>query len=301
MLDPRIPYFTIPELPIIPGSGTFDGITIKPFGALVALGVYLGWRVASRQARRLGFDDEVFGSFVAWVVGGGFIGGHVFDVILYHSSQVTNQPPLEAFIAIVAVWRSQASFGGFMGAIIGLYAWKRRYHVTKILPYADTVASGFPLGWAFGRTGCSVAHDHPGMLSNAWFAVKDYGGPGLPARFDLGLIEMVLTVPLALSFLYLMRKPRPFGFYLGWMATVYAPERFMLDFLRARDKARGVGDIDPRHFGLTPAQWLCVALLLIGIYFLRRAYRAQALGETPRYDEDKADETDDAPEPDAPV
>jgi len=49
---------------------------------------------------------------------------------------------------------------------------------------ADLVASAFPLSWVFGRSGCSLAHDHPGMLSNAWFAVQYPGG----GRFDLGLI-----------------------------------------------------------------------------------------------------------------
>ena len=34
----------------------------------------------------------------------------------------------------------------------------------------------------FGRMGCSIAHDHPGLESDLWFAVQyPHGG-----RFDLG-------------------------------------------------------------------------------------------------------------------
>ena len=58
------------------------------------------------------------------------------------------------------------------------------------LVYADVVASAFPMSWVFGRTGCTIAHDHPGMLSDAWFAVQYPGG----GRFDLGLYEMLLTI-----------------------------------------------------------------------------------------------------------
>ena len=32
-----------------------------------------------------------------------------------------------------------------------------------ILPFADLILSVFPVAWVFGRSGCSVVHDHPGM------------------------------------------------------------------------------------------------------------------------------------------
>jgi hypothetical protein len=34
------------------------------------------------------------------------------------------------------------------------------------------VGSAFPLAWVFGRAGCATVHDHPGRLSDAWFAVR---------------------------------------------------------------------------------------------------------------------------------
>ncbi len=281
-MTPLIPYITIPELPILPslqiGSMVTSPLTIKPFGTLVATGVYIGWRLANRQAKRLGLDFEAFNSFITWMLVAGFTGGHWLDLVFYHSSKLTEGPWLERLVEFLAIWRSQASFGGFIGAFVGVMAWKIHFK-QPILPYADTVCSAFPLAWVFGRSGCSVAHDHPGLLSDAWFAVKYPFG----ARFDLGLYEMLLTIPLALSFLYLMRKPRPYGLYGGLMSLAYAPLRFALDFLRATD----VPDADPRHFGLTPAQWLCIALFLVGLYFTRLALRAAARGETPHYIQEK--------------
>ncbi len=307
MFEPKIPYITLPEIPIAPAMpdlpliGWNERLTIKPFGTLVAIGVYVGWLIVHRQAKRQGFSIERFSQFIGWALGGGFIGGHVFDVLLYHPSRLTEQPLGAAFIDLIAIWRSQASFGGFMGAILGMLIWRHRFKVKSVLPYCDTMASAFPVGWVFGRTGCSVAHDHPGLRSDHWLAVQYPNG----GRFDLGLIEMLVTIPLAIACLVWMRKPRPWGFYIGAMAVYYAPIRFCLDFLRARD----VRDPDTRVFGLTPAQYLCMGLLALGVFMLTRALAAARRGETPVYggpgpdgepsaevddgDEEEGDEEDD--------
>jgi phosphatidylglycerol:prolipoprotein diacylglycerol transferase len=53
---------------------------------------------------------------------------------------------------------------------------------------------------------------------------------------------------------------------IGLFATMYAPVRFGLDFLRARDVALP----DERYAGLTPAQWACIACLATGVWLLTR-------------------------------
>jgi phosphatidylglycerol:prolipoprotein diacylglycerol transferase len=289
---PLIPYLSLPELPIVPPLdlpvlGHLDAISIKPFGTLVATGVYIGWALTMRQAKRHAMNAEVMNSFIVHVVACGFFFGHVFDVILYHPDKITHAPtPLDALAELLFVWRSLSSFGGFMGALLGLILWKIRYKIRDTVAWADLVASAFPLAWVFGRTGCSVAHDHPGMRSDVWFAVQYPGG----GRFDLGLYEMLFTVPLALTFLVMMRRPRPFGMYLGLMCMAYAPTRFALDFVRAQD----VRDADPRHLGLTPAQWLCSGLMAAGIAMFFRGMWAAERGETPFFPPPSPDAPDES-------
>jgi phosphatidylglycerol---prolipoprotein diacylglyceryl transferase len=104
------------------------------------------------------------------------------------------------------------------------------------------------------------------MRSELWLAVRYPEG----GRFDLGMLEMLLTIPLAAAFLLLRRSPRPPGFFVGALALAYAPVRFGLDFLRARDTPLA----DPRYAGLTPAQWACVPLALLGAVMLVRAFRS---------------------------
>jgi hypothetical protein len=124
-------------------------------------------------------------------------------------------------------------------------------------------------------------HDHPGALSNAWFAVQYPAHtlqPGFEGRFDLGLIEAVLTIPLAVACHILWRRDpfRANGFYVGLTLTAYAPVRFLLDFLRVQpDDTIFRGAVDPRYAGLTPAQWVCFLALAVGLFMLKRTWSAK--------------------------
>ncbi|MGE0327787.1 MAG: prolipoprotein diacylglyceryl transferase [Polyangiaceae bacterium] len=270
--EPQIPFVQPPDLTLLSRDAIGHGfppvdLSIKPFGTLVATGVALGTYLAVRQARKLGFGERAFMSFSFWVLGIGFFGGHFFDTLFYYPERVAENP-----LQLFAVWNGLSSFGGFMGAVLGAFAWQWRYKV-PMLPYGDVVCSSFPIGWMFGRMGCTVAHDHPGLLSNAWYAVQYPGG----GRLDLGLIEMLLTIPLAAAFLYWRRKPHPWGFYLSRFALLYAPVRFGLDFLRARDLAIS----DNRYAGLTPAQWLAMVLFGAGLWVALK-FRGREPQEPPK-------------------
>ena len=256
-MTPSIPYVEIPPLHLFGPIGNIGEISIKPFGTLVAVGVYVGIELAQKQGKKCKLDAATLSSFIWYILAGGFIGGHVLDTIFYRPAHVLSSP-----LSLLKIWDGQSSFGGFTGAFVGLLIWQRRFKAST-LRYADVVGSAFPTAWIFGRMGCSVAHDHPGMRSDSWIAVAYPAG----GRFDLGLYEMLLTIPLAIAFLVLMDKPRPPGFFNGIMCAAYAPVRFVLDFLRARDLAGA----DPRYLGLTPAQWGCALMLAVGLFLVYRA------------------------------
>ncbi len=259
---PMIPYIDLHEWVLLQPGALWTNFppqpfSIKPFGTLVAIGVYVGAYLAVRQGKRLGVHERSLTSFIFWVAAGGFLFGHMLDAIFYHPDLVRQDP-----LTLIRLWEGLSSFGGFTGALIGALAWKLR-HRAAMLPYADVVGSAFPVAWLFGRSGCTLAHDHPGLHSDVWFAVQYPTG----GRFDLGLYEMLLTIPVAVTFLVLRRRPRPWGFYCGLMCVVYAPMRFALDSLRVRDMQIA----DARYAGLTPAQWACFGLFGLGAVVLWRA------------------------------
>jgi phosphatidylglycerol:prolipoprotein diacylglycerol transferase len=186
-------------------------------------------------------------------------------------------------------WTGLSSFGGFVGALVGVLAWKyfilddrgwphRRIRPVPILPYADLVLSVFPIGWMFGRAGCSSVHDHLGAKATAdtLLAVARpltaNDGPithigfieffhGHDPRFDLGLLELLFTVVLAACFALTWHKRVLVGSYVIVASLAYAPVRFAMDFLRLPDADGG----DTRYAGLTPAQYGCVLLFLYGL------------------------------------
>lgn len=279
---PLIPYIEAPEIPLtfldyLPLIGDYvdpkHPPSIKPFGTLVAIGVYVGSMVSMARARERKLDTQLMSDFIFWVVAAGFVISHMLDAVFYHPQRVMEDP-----LYLIRIWDGLSSYGGFIGAVVGAWAW-RFYRKQKILEYIDITVSAFPIAWVFGRMGCSVVHDHPGMSSNAWYAVQypaRYLEAGYDGRLDLGLIEMVLTIPLAAACIWLWRaKPqRPVGYYIGVTLTAYAPVRFFLDYLRVKpdDAIFSSGTTDPRYMSLTPAQWACFLALGVGLYFLKQTW-----------------------------
>ena len=120
-----IPYISIPPLPIVGptvwnvfGHAVPVDVSIKPFGTLVAIGVWIGTDVIQRHGKRMGLDPEKLSSFVFTLLMWGFIGGHVLDEVFYHPAAIAADP-----LSLVRIWESQSSFGGFAGAFFGLFMW----------------------------------------------------------------------------------------------------------------------------------------------------------------------------------
>lgn len=242
-----LPYFDQPHLPLGP-------LTIHAFGALVATGVLVGSEVMRRRAMRQDLDPVLATRLVTWVLVSAFIGAHLVDRLIYFPAETWADP-----WSIVKIWQGISSFGGFLGAIFGAWFFIHRGHLKeKVWSYLDTVAYAFPIGWLFGRTGCFLAFDHPGKETD--FFLAQYDRENI-LRHNLGLDEAIYTVAIIALFLILGRKPRFPGFFVTLFPMVYAPFRFFLDFLRARDV---------RYFDLTPGQWGAIAVLALGIFMFRR-------------------------------
>jgi phosphatidylglycerol:prolipoprotein diacylglycerol transferase len=292
-----IPYIHVPDIDVF-------GLPLHPFGLLVATGVIIGTALATRRARRRGFDLDKLNSFITWMLVAGFIGGHVLDEIFYHPNQIVEEP-----LSLIKLWTGLSSFGGFTGAFIGIVLWKyfdsepvpllgfkvprffRRKQSVPLLPFADLILSVFPVAWIFGRSGCSVVHDHPGARASAeaLLAVAYGRGPiahlgpiefihGNAPQYDLGTLELLFTIVLAGLLALTWRKKLPCGTYIVATCLAYAPVRFAMDFLRIH----GGDQADPRYAGLTPAQWECIALFGFGLYMLGYVVRLVKNGQDPR-------------------
>lgn len=259
-----IPWFKLDGIHI---PGLPESVAIQPFGLLVAIGVIWGARVAEGRAARLGLKHELISDFITHVVIIGFVLGHIFDRLFYEPEIILREP-----WDLLMPWRSLSSFGGFFGAVVGAFIWKRRRGIGITVPL-DQVAYGMPVGWFFGRLGCFTVHDHPGKLTDFFLAVDNYQYGNLPVgpRHDLGLYEVFWSAAMILLFYLLDKKPRPHGFYTGLIAVLYAPFRFGLDFLR---------EADATYAGLTPGHYSSILAFALGVFVLRRVY-AQPITQLP--------------------
>ncbi len=246
-----IPYFAQPELHLGP-------ITIHAFGVLVATGILLALRSIRRRSAELGLDPMLAERLAMRMVIIGFIVAHLVDRIAYYPRDVLAHP-----LSLLYIWQSISSFGGFLGAtLVAVWFVHSRRASADGWRYLDVIAYAFPLAWMFGRCGCAVAFDHPGYATTFFLAERYTDGV---VRHNLGLDEALCTVPLVLVFHWLGKnKARPAGFYLGLLASVYAPVRFFLDSLRWDDA---------RYFGLTPGQYGSILLEIVGLLILRQALR----------------------------
>ena len=193
---------------------------LHAYGVAVALGFFAWDWAVMRQAVRRGLDRADFRALTVWVLGMGTFFAWWIDAVFYH-------PPGRSVVSTLFSFQGFSSVGGIVGATVGGLVWRRvwigredgklrarlRARPEPMLPPAEVIVSTWPLGWAFGRLGCALIHDHvgvkvaPGTLGSL-LAVGFPRGPedgvhhtfgpihvvtgGSDVRFDLGLLEMFL-------------------------------------------------------------------------------------------------------------
>ncbi len=253
-----IPYFQIPPLTVGP-------VTLHAFGVLAALGTIAGLLYGRSIAQRDFSGGSVFLDMAPWVLIPGFFVSHLAAVVSSSPAGADHT----AFWSYLDIRQGMSAFGGLFGGALGawLYALRQRL---PLLPWLDVLARGFALAFIFGRLGCSIAHDHPGVPSDFVLAMDYPARDGYPPgpRHDLGFYELLFWVVVFPLLHRIGKRRRPDGFFSGLLIVVYCPFRFFFDFLRTNDAI---------YAGLTLSQWIALLALPVGILLLRRVVVA------PRY------------------
>lgn len=264
-----IPWFKLHGWPL------FGSLKIEPFGILVAVGIIFGSRIAEWRAEKTGVPRAIISDFLLNVVFIGLVLCAVLNVVVYEPEKVVEMG------RAIASWFGSgervpfpypglSSFGGFVGGTLTAL-WFRHKRRVSLMVLGDIFCFAFPFAWVFGRMGCFVVHDHPGLPSDFFLAVDNYYGEGI-ARHDLGLYEVIWSALMIPLVLWLGRKPRPWGFFMALVPLCYAPVRFGLDFLRETSINGG----DVRYLGLTPGHYASVAMFVAGIIVAVRVARGPA-------------------------
>ncbi len=291
-----IPYFRFEEILLLAEPISVLGLSIgpvgiQPWGLVVAAGFVLGGMHCQGIARRRGMDPSAFADLVFWLAVGGIGFGHIGYALFYEPGPYLRRP-----WELLYFWQGLSSFGGIFGCIVVATLFFR-WRGDNILRSADILMMGLSFGWGIGRLGCFVVHDHIGCrieevpagvrAAIGWLAVRfptraeyllaretdptQYAAlePALlgTVRFDLGLMDSLLGFSIAGILWVIAKRPRREGLLLALCPLLYAPVRFGLDFLRNDDLSLQ----DARYSGLTPAQYGCCVLFVLGLLVLQRA------------------------------
>lgn len=258
------------NIPIHFGRFQFE---LSGFGIAVLLAFMIAQVVSERELSRRGYELEArnVSDVLLAAVLGTLVGGK-----LYFVTVVTHD------------WHdilSRSGFvfwGGFMGAVAACWL-TIRVRKLPFARYADVAGIAIAAGYAVGRTGCWAVGDDYGMWYDGPLAVAFPGGfppstvgsmerafhAQFPSTMDASTLVGVIPTQLieaALGFVMfvVLWRLRKHTHADGWLFGVYAVlagiERFLVEFLRIKDD---------RFFVLSNAQWIAIAVLVVGVLVMR--------------------------------
>ena len=233
-----LPYYSIENITWLPSN---------TFGLLVMFGCGLGLIWTIHQARAINIPAKALITAFIYIVIPAYLGSHILAIVFYQPHLIFIDPA-----QLLKFNRGLSSIGGLLIATIAfilylnisgnLYRWRS---------FGDALMQGFIVGWIFGRLACSLVHDHPGQFSDFFLAIQYPKG----SRHDLGFYEFLYTLSILFPLsIYIHRQRFRAGSQLIMFCLMYSMFRFPADFLRVADA---------QYFGLTPAQYGCIGLLIL--------------------------------------
>jgi phosphatidylglycerol:prolipoprotein diacylglycerol transferase len=235
--------------PVLFRIGSFE---ITTFGALVAIGAFVGLWVFQRELRRSRIDASALDAAIAGVVGG--LAGAKLLWVGEHRAE-------DVLLNLLLSRGGMSWFGGFAGGIaagLAVMQWKRLPKIAVLAAAAPALA----IGQAIGRLGCFLVGDDYGRPTDLPWGVAFPRGlpPTTVAVHPTQIYEAMALIPLAWLLLRWRRSGRSDLFVLGAYLTLAGIIRFAIEFVRV--DVRVVAGLSVAHLAsliaivLGAAMWL---------------------------------------------
>ncbi len=244
-------------------------IHIASYGALVASGYIASILWLKRRRGAMGLSEERFWELIYRLFFGAIAGGKLLFMLLNWQSFASGELHLLRDFRYGFVF-----FGGFLGAVAMGWVYVRRRQLS-FFKIADYFGVALPFGHAIGRIGCLAAGCCYGRPTALPWAIS-FGDPrSLVPDFILGtplhpaqLYEALGNAAIALALRPALRRTesgalRPGAVFWGY-ASLYSLLRFLVEFSRGDDRGGF-------WLHLSPSQWIALACLTAGAWFLSRA------------------------------
>jgi phosphatidylglycerol:prolipoprotein diacylglycerol transferase len=249
--------------PLVFRIGSFE---ITGFGIMMMLAFVVGGWLVALELRRRKWNEEFAADIVVGAVVGGILGAKLWYVALTHDlGTLLSRGGL--------VW-----YGGFIGGVLFviLQCWRRR---VPLRVCSQLVAPALAGAYAMGRVGCFVVGDDYGRPTDLPWGVKFPQGlppstaANLASQFGVSvgnvppstvlavhptqLYEIVMMLVVFMILWRLRLKPARFGVLFGIYLMFAGLERFLVEFLRAKD--------DRFLAGFTLAQLTSLLVIAAGV------------------------------------
>lgn len=245
-------------------------LEITGYGIMMMVAFLMGGWLVAIELKRRSLAEDYAADMVAAAVIGGIIGAKLWYVAL-------TQDPGALFSRGGLVW-----YGGFLGgtAAVILNGWRLRVPLRWTM---QLVAPALAAAYALGRIGCFLVNDDYGRPTDLPWAVRfPHGLPPstaasleqlfgipVPAGIDPSMVLAVhptqiyeaILMLAAFMWLWSLRKSaRPIGWIFGLYLVLAGLERFVIEFVRAKDD-RFLGSF-------TLAQLTSVIIVGVGVWVL---------------------------------
>ena len=262
------------DLGLHPDIFSIGFFTLRWYSLAYIAGIVIGWwyllkllaQPGAPMARRHA-DDLVFYATLGIILGGRI------GYVLFYAPEMLVHP-----LRILRLWDGGMSFhGGVIGTSLGLI-WLARKHGLNWLRIHDYVACCVPFGLFFGRLANFVNGELWGKPTDvAWAIVfqRTVEAGVEPARhpsqlYEAGLEGIVLFAILWWAFWRTQARYQP-GRLVGLFILAYGVFRYLIEFVREPD-GQFAGTLFQTP-GFHMGQWLCVPMILGGLWLMLTAPR----------------------------
>lgn len=246
-------------LPVI----NFFGIPIPSYMFCAVLGFCAALFFALQRNQHESIKWKAYYIFIAFAVGGLFIGGKVLFFITMLPEVLTSFSLKKTIVIFVE--GGIVFYGGLFGA---LFFGKLSARISKEDPrdLLNLFIPPFVLFHAFGRVGCFMAGCCYGVECSFGFSYPQE--PGV-LRFPVQLVEAFGNLIIISILLYMENRSHGKKSLTVLYLLMYATMRFLLEFLRG-DSIRGI------WFALSTSQWISIITVVVILVRVYKNHRSNA-------------------------
>lgn len=234
-------------------SWDIGSLTIQSFGLLFALGIAVAVYLGLRRLKTKKEQDHGYNIALLAVVFG-LIGARLLHVLQFWDVYSSNLFSIINLISGGLTW-----YGGFIGGLLAVivYIKLKKLDFWKL---ADIIAPPLAIGYVIGRIGCILGDGgHVGKLTNVPWGFNVNG----EVRHVTAWYSMLNALVLFFILRKLEKRKHFKGFLFMFYLFYYSFTRFIIDIWR----------IDPRYYGLTLTQYVCIVIFFLSGWVLLKSLK----------------------------